>query len=69
MKHTTQYLYGIKPEEFIEMPYIEALEFKREQAKRLFSALIIDGADEDRRHYVWKALEHTDALLQEIHEN
>lgn len=66
MEFTTQYLYDIEPKDLIGREYKEALEFKLESAKTLFAYLFIHNKDADRQHYVWKAKEHTQKLLDEL---
>ena len=63
---STMYLYGVAPTTFKDMPYKDALQFKLEQAKKLYSKLYLNRGDEVRKHYVWKALTHTENLLQEL---
>ena len=66
--HSTQYLYGIDPEELYGMYYYDALEYKYEKGKELYFRLYNEDRDEDadiRMFYVNKAVEHTAGLIDE----
>lgn len=67
MTHSTYYLYGIEPHELMEMEYKTALQFKLDCGTQLYNMLYSDREqDTARMHYVWKALEHTRGLLDEL---
>ena len=68
MNHSTEYLYGIKPQDFEDMKYFDALEFKKQQGQKLYKSLYITirtTREDVRMHYVAKALKHTQKLLDE----
>jgi hypothetical protein len=68
-QHSTEYLYGIKPAELENKLYFEALQYKKEEGRKLYLKLY-DNKDrvweEDVQfHYVNKAQVHTQSLLDE----
>lgn len=66
---TTQYLYGVKPSQFKDMPYREALEFKLQNAKALIEMLHIPelgSRDEERIREVFDAIGLTEYLIREL---
>ena len=66
---TTQYLYGVKPSQFKDMQYKDALEFKLQSAKALIEMLHIPefgSRDEERIREVFDAIELTEYLLNEL---
>lgn len=74
MARSTQYLYGIDPSEIRDMRYEDALEYKLNHAKDLFARMTMDRMvksyeDEERLHYVYKAMRHTQNLLKELRES
>ena len=64
---TTQFLYGIDPEELASLKYYDALKLKKEKGKELYRKLYVgDIKEEDHRmFYVLKAVQHTEKLLHE----
>ena len=62
---STEYLYGIKPEELVDLKYYDALKFKLDSAHKIFRELYIEGKDPDRVFWVDKAVNHTRRLIQE----
>ena len=67
---STEYLYGCKPEEFWNLPYGEALEFKKQSAKKLINILIeepFETRDDERIYHIKKAISFNDELVQEKH--
>lgn len=66
----TQYLYGVKVEDFMSLRYVKALEFRLEKGKALYEELYYiekkDFEDEVRIHRVYKAIKHNEKLLREI---
>lgn len=71
---TTQYLYNINPKELIDMKYKQALEYKLFHAKELYHTMMLQKRntsynDDERSHYVWKAMIHTQKLLDELHDS
>ena len=67
--HTSEYLYGIDPSTFAEMPYREAIEFKIKQTKLVIHELLeIDFMirDDERLHAVIKAQSFNNELLDEL---
>ncbi len=68
MTHSTFYLYGVLPNELEGMEYFEALEFKKENGKNLYTRLYHmrrDNSEDVQMHYVLKALNHTEDLISE----
>ena len=65
---STEYLYGIQPDELKGMEYFDALKFKLEKAKDLYFELWKDNKNEERAFWVWNAKMHTEKLLKEIDE-
>lgn len=67
--HSTQYLYGIDPEELTGMLYFDALQYKYDAGTRLYRKLWLipkkTEEEQDRMFYVEKAQRHTKALLDE----
>lgn len=66
---STQYLYGVEPSRFSDMPYRLAIEFKIECCKELKDDLLIDGyraADVERLDAVVKAEKFNNQLLKEL---
>ena len=77
MKNSTNYLYDINPEELIGMEYYQALKYKLDQGRflrhRIYTSLSDQHLDrvrakelEDRRHWVEKAIRHTENLISEV---
>jgi len=69
MKHTTEYLYGIKPAAFAEMPYLKALAFKKEAARALVESLIVPHysvRDDERVHAALSAIRFNEKLMEEM---
>ena len=77
MKNSTNYLYGINPEELISLKYYQALKYKLEQGRFLIRRIYkeledqhidreIAGELEVRRHWVEKAIRHTENLISEV---
>ena len=69
MKHSTTYLYGVEPSEFADLPYTEALIYKRNSAKQLISTLMDthhSKRDEERVSAVFSAIKFNQQLLEEI---
>ena len=67
--HTTKYLYGIDPKKLADMPYKEALEYKKEKAKELLEELYKPSfwdRDDQRIAAVCKAIKFTETLLEEL---
>jgi len=62
---TTEYLYGIKPEELGDKMYWDALEHRITNGMKLFKELYTSGRDQERCFWVNKAIEHTRELLRE----
>jgi hypothetical protein len=73
---TTQYLYGLRPDDFWHLPYGEALKVKLESGKALLGELEIRERNIDyeseeayalreRIYYVQKAVFHNERLLRE----
>ena len=68
MNHSTEYLYGITPQDLEDMKYFEALEYKKQQGQKLYKSLYDmrrNEREDVRMHYVAKALKHTQKLLDE----
>ena len=77
---TSKYLYDIEPEEFIHLPYKEAIQLKKEKSMTLYKKLhnqteefyhnggkYSDVVDlRNRLHYVGKAMKHNEILLKEL---
>ena len=69
MKHSTEYLYGIKPFGFSSMQYKEALEFRVANAKLLLARLLAPHyteRDDERINAVFKAIKFNESLLKEL---
>ena len=68
---TTEYLYGIQPEELKDMLYFDALKYKYDACTRLFRKLYLTDRKTDEQNlqlwHVTKAQEHTEKLLLEKH--
>ena len=68
MNHNTHYLYGITPQDIEDMKYYDALEYKKQQGNKLYKALYYSRRNERedvQMHYVAKALNHTQKLIDE----
>jgi len=78
---TTQYLYDCKPDNFKDLPYIEAIQYKHNQAKmlgiKLYNELVANThntmesyssntALRERLHKVNRAEKHNKILLDEL---
>lgn len=63
----TEYLYNINPKGLEDKLYFEALEYKLEKGKKLYSELYDakDKESQNRKFYVYKAIEHTRKLIEE----
>lgn len=65
----TEYLYGIKVGEFINLPYGEAVKLKHKKGRELYEKLYEikapDFEDEVRTFKVRKALLHNEKLIRE----
>lgn len=69
MDKSTQYLYNIDPSELTNMPYKEALEYKRFCANELVKRLIkphFTERNDVRLNAVLKARSFNDKLLKEL---
>jgi len=68
--HSTQFLYGIEPNELIGMKYINALAYKRDKGIELYRKLFLipnrTEEEDERLFYVGKAVHHTEKLIEEI---
>lgn len=66
---TTEYLFGINPEELDNKFYYEALDYKLQKAKELYNKLYDSGKKDhktrDRMFYVLEAVDHTRKLIEE----
>ena len=62
---TSEYLYGINPEELDDITYWNALRYKIEKGTELFRELYTSNNDNHRLFYVNKAMLHTRKLLEE----
>jgi len=66
---STNYLYGILPEELENKMYFEGLVYKREAGVKLCRELFLKHnkteEDYDRMFFVNKSVEHTEKLLEE----
>ncbi len=64
---TTEFLYGVKPEELAPMKYYDALAYKYSKGQELFRALYLGNLPNEnhRQFYVEKALRHTKKLINE----
>lgn len=66
----TEYLYGVKVEEFMYLRYDKALAFRLKEGKKLYGELYYlenkDFDDEVREFKVDKAVKHNEKLLSEI---
>ena len=67
---TTQELYGIDPEEFKDLPYHEALEYKKVAAEKHLRHLVYDKnlTYTDIVNEVSDAIKHNEVLINEIKE-
>ena len=80
-KHSTRYLYGIDPAEFADLPYREALQYRIDAGRRHLDAVtkelnraFKDGATSldtfnalnYKQQLIIKAIEHNEALLEEL---
>ena len=69
---TTQYLYGIEPEELDNKYYFEALKYKLESGSKLYKSLYEikeqTKKESDRTFWVLDAIDHTRKLIQEREE-
>lgn len=70
--HSSEYLYGIKPIEFVHLPYMMALKKKLDSGKKLHDALYFvkkrSYEQEVRLFYVRKAIKHTQKLIDEAND-
>ena len=70
MTNTTKYLYNISPKEFEDLPYKEALEYKKEAARAHVSLLLAEGymniKDRHQFNAVYDAVKHNENLLLEL---
>jgi len=80
---STVYLYGIQPEEFIHLNYIDAIRYKLSKGTELYEKLYTlenqgyaNGSTYDdlkelreRSKAVYKAIEHNRKLLREVNIN
>jgi len=66
----TKYLYSIDPQDLRGKEYTEALKYKKVAGERLYRELFLKHdkteADHVRMHYIWKAIAHTEKLLEEM---
>lgn len=72
MIKSTQYLYGCNANEFADLPYKEALQFKYNKANALAKQLVqphYSKQDFDHQNAVWSARSHCQALLDELKES
>ena len=53
LKYTTQYLYRCDPKDFMDLKYIEALNYKIDKAKEVMNTL-----REESRNIPWNDVEH-----------
>ena len=69
---TTQYLYGIEPEELDNKYYFEALKYKLEVGSKLYKSLYKikkqTKEESDRTFWVLDAIDHTRKLIKEREE-
>lgn len=67
---TTQYLYGIEPEEFKDLNYVDALVYKIRAAHKLIHHLMYDfhytTRDDIRAGKVHGAIKFNEGLLKEL---
>ena len=65
----THYLYDCDPLEFSELPYKDALEYKRDKADALLHTITYQHysvRDDERSNAVHKAAKHCRELLKEL---
>ena len=66
---TTQYIYGIDPDELENKYYFEALQYKKEEGIKLYRKLFLkhNKTEDDTTQMFWvaKGLDHTEKLLDE----
>jgi len=65
----SEYLYGVKATEFMELPYKDAIKFKHKRAKLMVSDLDNDDYSDEartRRWKVWKAMKYNEKLIEEM---
>ncbi len=67
---TTQYLYGINPEEFKDLNYVDAIVYKIRAAHKLIHHLMYDfhyaERDDTRGNKVQDAIKFNEGLLREL---
>ncbi len=66
---TTEYLYGVSPQDFMDLSYVDALGFKITKAKELLEKLVYVHAyarDDDRIKDILNAIGFNKNLLEEL---
>jgi len=71
MIKSTEYLYNCSPQEFIALPYKQALEYKFNKAQMLLFELMevhYSQRDDERVKHVFNAVKFNQKLLEELNE-
>lgn len=63
MRSRSQYLFGLKEEEYIDLPYLESLLVQREHANKLYCKLYREGREFERLNMIRLHLQEIEGLI------
>lgn len=64
MRSRSQYLFGLKEDEYIYLPYIESLKLQRQSGNELYCRLYKEGREFERLTMIRIHLEEIDELIK-----
>lgn len=64
MKSRSEYLFGLKEEEYINLPYLEALKIQRDAGNRLYCKLYKEGVEFERVSMIRIHLVEIESLIK-----